>query len=125
MSDTADGSGSAAAREADAVDEVERNTKTQTAAASYTTTDHEVIRAWAEQRGARPAAVESTEDGDDAGILRFEFPDAPGGPSTQLDEIDWEPFFRTFDDRGLAFVYQEQTSEGEVSRFNKFVRREA
>jgi|tagenome__1003787_1003787.scaffolds.fasta_scaffold20890647_2 hypothetical protein len=125
MTDNADGAGSAAAREADAVDEVERNTKSQTTAASYTTTDHDVIKAWAEQRGARPAAVESTEGGDDAGILRLEFPDAPGGSSAELDEVDWEPFFRTFDDRGLAFVYQEQTSDGEVSRFSKFVRRSA
>jgi len=39
-----------------------------------------------------------------------------------VDEVDREPFFTTFDDRGLAFVYQEKTSDGAVSRFNKFVR---
>jgi hypothetical protein len=123
MPDNADGSGSQAAQQAGAVEEVERNTKTQTTAASYTTTDHDVIKAWAEQRGARPAAVKSTEGGDDSGILRLEFPDAPGGSSRDLDDVDWESFFRTFDDRGLAFVYQEQTADGELSRFNKFVRR--
>jgi hypothetical protein len=123
MSDTPDGHGSEAAQQADAVDDVERNTKTQTTAASYTTTDHDVIKAWATARGAKPASVETTEGDDDAGILRFEFPDAPGGASANLDEVDWEPFFRTFDDRGLAFVYQEKTSDGESSRFNKFVRR--
>jgi hypothetical protein len=122
MSETADGSGSQAARDAGGVEDVERNTKSQTTAASYTTTDHDVIKAWASKRGARPAAVESTEGGDDAGILRLEFPDAPDGSSPGLDEVDWEPFFRTFDERGLAFVYQEQASDGEVSRFNKFVR---
>ena len=53
MSDTPDGHASEAAQQAGAVDEVERNTKSQTTAASYTTTDHEVIRAWAEARGAR------------------------------------------------------------------------
>jgi hypothetical protein len=120
MSD-GNGSGSAAAREADAIDEVERNTKTPTTAASYTTTDHGVIKAWAQQRGARPAAVGGTQNGDDAGILRFEFRDDSG----ELDEVDWDAFFRTFDERDLAFVYQEQTSEGETSRFNKFVRRGA
>lgn len=124
MSDTGDGSGSAAAREAGAEGDVERNTKSQTTAASYTTTDHDVIRAWAEKRGARPAAVDSTQGGDDAGILRFEFPDAPDGPAENLEEVHWSPFFRTFEDRGLAFVYQEQTADGQVSRFNKFVRRE-
>jgi hypothetical protein len=124
MADRADGHASQAAREADAVDEVSRNTKSQTTAASYTTTDHDVIRTWAEARGARPAHVEGTGDGNDsdAGVLRLEFPDAPGGDSPDLGPVDWDAFFATFDDRGLAFVYQEQTSNGEVSRFNKFVR---
>jgi hypothetical protein len=98
---------------------VQRNTKTQTEAASYTTTDREVIRAWAEARGGVPASVEGTGGGDqDAGVLRIEFRDS----DAELDEVDWEPFFRTFDDRGLAFVYQEHTSDGAVSRFNKFIR---
>jgi hypothetical protein len=125
MSSTkATGKASAAARAADAVDDVTRNTKTQTTAASYTTTDHDVIRAWAEARGGRPAAVSGTGDGadhdPDAGLLRIEFRD----DDDSLDEVDWEPFFATFDDRGLAFVYQEKTSDGSPSRFNKFVRKD-
>ena len=123
MADERTGEASEAAQAAGKVDEVERNTKTQTTAASYTTTDHDVIRAWIEARGGRPAAVEGTGDGDheqDAGLLRIEFRD----DGDALDEVDWEPFFRTFDDRELAFVYQEQTSDGEQSRFSKFVRRE-
>jgi hypothetical protein len=122
--DRADGRASEAAQAADAVDEVRRNTKTQTTAASYTTTDHEVIRAWADERGAVPAAVDTTGDEPDhepdAALLRLEFRDRDS-----LDEVDWEPFFRTFEDRKLAFVYQEKTSGGEVSRFNKFVKRSA
>jgi hypothetical protein len=120
--DRADGTASEAAQSADAVGEVERNTKTETEAASYTTSDHDVIRAWAEARGGRPASVEGTGGGDsDAGVLRIEFRDTEG----DLDEVDWEPFFRTFDDRGLSFVYQERTSDGQVSRFNKFVRQDS
>jgi hypothetical protein len=122
--DRADGRASEAAQAADAVDEVRRNTKTQTTAASYTTTDHEVIRAWADERGAVPAAVDTTGDEPDhepdAGLLRLEFRDRDS-----LHEVDWEPFFRTFEDRKLAFVYQEKTSGGDVSRFNKFVKRSA
>jgi hypothetical protein len=118
--DPANGGQSEAAQAADATGEVERNTKTQTEASSYTTTDHDVIRAWAEARGGAPSSVEGTGGGDDAGVLRIEFRD----PDHELDEVDWDPFFRTFDGRGLAFVYQEHTSDGEVSRFNKFVRRE-
>lgn len=120
----ASGEASEAAREAGAVDEVTRNTKTQTTAASYTTTDHDVIRAWAEARGGRPAAVGGTGDEPahepDAGLLRIEFRD----PDDALDDVDWGPFFATFEDRGLAFVYQEKTSDGSESRFNRFVRRD-
>ena len=123
MADRPTGHASQAAQDADAVSEVTRNTKSQTTAASYTTTDHDVIRAWAEARGARPASVEDTESRDDAGILRLEFPNGPSGDSPELDEVAWDQFFETFDDRKLAFVYQEQTSDGSISRFSKFVRR--
>ena len=115
------GAASQAAQDADAVDEVTRNTKTQTEAAGYTTTDHDVIRAWAEARGGAPAAVDNTGNSSgDTGILRIEFRDDSG----DLDQVDWEPFFRTFDGRKLAFVYQEHTSDGSTSRFNKFVSRD-
>jgi hypothetical protein len=117
----ADGSGSAAAKQADAVDEVERNTKSQTTAASYTTTDHDVIRAWAEARGGSPADVAGTGDGSSGpGVLRIEFRDDSGA----LEDVDWQPFFDTFEQSGLAFVYQEKTSDGSTSRFNRFIRRD-
>ena len=124
MSDTADGHASKAAKDADAVGDVSRNTKSQTTAASYTTTDHDVIRAWAEARGARPASVASTAGKNDAGILRLDF---PGGDDNDdgLNDVDWTPFFETFDDRKLAFVYQEKTSDGSESRFSKFVSRDS
>ena len=32
---------------------------------SNTTTDHETIRRWAEERGGEPATVRGTEDGDE------------------------------------------------------------
>jgi hypothetical protein len=122
MTDKQDGHASAAAQEADAVDEVSRNTKSQTTAASYTTTDHDVIRAWAEARGGRPATVSGTEDsGAGGGVLRIEF----DASSDRLDDADWDEFFKVFDDRGLAFVYQEKTSDGETSRFNKLVSRDS
>jgi hypothetical protein len=122
MSDKQDGHASPAAQEADAVDEVTRNTKSQTTAASYTTTDHDVIRAWAEARGGRPATVSGTADsGAGGGVLRIEF----DASEERLDDADWDEFFQVFDDRGLAFVYQEQTSDGETSRFNKLVSRDS
>lgn len=44
------------------------------AEARLTTTDHDAIRQWMEQRGARPAAVKNTLAGDDAGVLYVDFP---------------------------------------------------
>lgn len=73
--------------------------------------------------GSVPAAVESTGDQPDhepdAGLLRFEFRDNP-----DLDEVDWDAFFRTFEDRRLAFLHAEETSDGEQSCFNKLIRRD-
>jgi hypothetical protein len=85
---------------------------------SLTTTDHDTIRKWAEKRGGKPAAVKASGD-KDTGILRIDFPGYSGGDS--LEEISWEEFFKKFDEKKLNFLYQEKTSDGEESRFNKFV----
>jgi len=90
---------------------------------SKTTTEHKTIRAWSEARGGKPATVKSTERDGEAGILRIDFPGYSGGGS--LEEISWEEFFKKFDEKNLAFLYQEHTSGGEESRFFKLVSREA
>lgn len=88
---------------------------------SNVTTDHVVIRRWAEERGAHPASVASTASEDDPGIVRLDFPGYTGESS--LSEISWEDFFEKFEEKELAFVYQERTLDGEVSNFNKLVSR--
>lgn len=85
-------------------------------AQANTTTDHNTIRKWAEQRGGHPARVKTEGSG---GILRIDF----GEPDENLEEIEWDEFFKIFDDRNLAFLYQERTQSGETSRFSKFVER--
>jgi len=45
---------------------------------SHATTDHEVIKRWAEQRKGHPAAVERTAGNDDVGIIRIDFPGYSG-----------------------------------------------
>jgi hypothetical protein len=91
---------------------------------SRTTTDHDEIRRWAEERGAQPAEVEGTERGqDDTGILRLDFPGYTGTPP--LRHISWDEWFDKFDASGLALVYQEATARGQRSNFNKLVAREA
>ena len=85
-----------------------------------TTTDHKVIRKWIEERKGRPTVVEGTEGKDGEGILRVDFRE----PDDKLAEISWDDFFKTFDDRNLAFLHQDRTKDGSTSRFFKFVHRE-
>jgi hypothetical protein len=88
---------------------------------SKVTTDHEVIRRWAEARGARPARVRGTGGPGDPGILRLDFP--TDGPDPKLEEISWDEWFRAFDANQLAFVYEDKTADGKPSNFNKLVSR--
>ena len=46
-------------------------------------------------------------------------------PDDKLEDISWDDFFKTFDDRKLAFLHQDKTKDGSTSRFFKFVHRES
>jgi len=96
-----------------------KKTSTSSKASSQTTTDHDQIRSWAEQRKGKPAMVKGTDDKNGSGILRIDFPGYSGKDT--LEEISWEDFFKKFDDSKLEFLYQDKTSTGKESRFNKFV----
>jgi len=80
---------------------------------SLATTHHDVIRAWAEARGGRPATVDGSEHGDHLGVLRFDF----GDDTPNLRHVSWEEWFATFDDRRLNFLYQEEKTDGRQSTF--------
>jgi hypothetical protein len=82
---------------------------------SLVTTDHDVIRRWAEERGAVPATVEGTGPGGRPGVLRFDFP--RGGRDERLQEVSWDDWFATFDERRLNFIYQEERTDGRQSNF--------
>jgi hypothetical protein len=88
---------------------------------SKRTTNHDKIRQWVEARNGKPARVQGTGNEDDAGLLRIDFPD--NDEDDELEELSWDEFFEKFDEKRLAFVYQEQTVKGEPSHFNKFVTR--
>jgi hypothetical protein len=87
---------------------------------SKTTKEHEVIRRWVEERDGRPAYVEGTERDGDVGVLRIEFPGY--GDEAGLSLINWNEFFDKFDEKNLTFLYQDETADGEVSRFFKFIK---
>ena len=91
-------------------------------AASHMTTDHDLIRHWAESRGGKPATIRGADKGDEtAGIPLIDFPSYAG--EGRLEYVTWDRFFQTFDDQSLAMVYQEQTDRGEQSRLSRFVAR--
>ena len=92
------------------------------AGASRSTTDHKTIRAWVEERGGKPAAVKGTGGKEDTGILRIDFPGV--GDEASLEEISWDDFFEKFEEKKLAFLYQEEMKSGSESRFFKFVSRD-
>ncbi|HXG40946.1 MAG TPA: hypothetical protein VNJ28_08390 [Candidatus Limnocylindrales bacterium] len=78
------------------------------------TRSHEVIRAWAAARDARPAIA--TRRGDRPGVLRFDF----RGDGGRLEPVDWDEWFRTFDERKLVMLFQETTRDGRQSNFFRF-----
>lgn len=78
------------------------------------TQDHEVIRKWAEERGAKPATVPGTGPEDKLGVMRFDF---PGYDGEDLEHVSWEEWFERFDERGLRFIYQEHKKDGSQSNF--------
>jgi predicted HTH domain antitoxin len=81
---------------------------------SLVTTDHEVIRRWAQARKAVPATVAGTEHEGHLGVLRFDF---PGYTGDRLTEVSWDEWFEAFDKRRLNFIYQERQSSGKRSNF--------
>lgn len=83
-----------------------------------TTTDHDTIRKWAEQHGGKPAAVDRTHQKGDVGIIRVMFPKAPNSEHGHLVEISWDEFFKEFEDRELALLYDPK------SMFSKIIGRD-
>lgn len=86
-------------------------------AQAKTTTDHDTIKRWVEERGGCPAHVKSTGSRKDPGVLRIDYTGFSGKQS--LEKISWKAFFDAFEQNKLAFLYQD---EGE-SRFSKLVSR--
>lgn len=84
---------------------------------TQTTTAHEEIRRWVEEREGQPARVEGTN------LLRIDYKGFSGEDT--LEKISWDEFFKVFDENKLAFIYQEETKDGGESRFSKFVERDS
>jgi hypothetical protein len=92
------------------------------ASKTNTTTDHDEIRSWVEEHDGKPASVRGTDDGDEAGVLRIDFPGGAG--EEQLEHISWDEWLAKFDKNELAFLYQQEKASGEDSTFFKLVSRD-
>ena len=77
------------------------------------TQNHDVIKHWAEERGAVPATIQSN-DANNPRVLRFNF---PGYGGQNLQEITWEQWFKPFDARDLVFLFQQRKGDGSQSNF--------
>jgi hypothetical protein len=82
------------------------------------TRNEEVIRAWAAERDAEPAAIRA-----DDGSLRTLRLDFPGGDDLTTERrgsprhVPWDEWLRTLRDRNLTFRYQERRRDGRTSTF--------
>jgi hypothetical protein len=87
-----------------------------------TTTDHNEIKSWVEERGGHAARVRGTEGKNSVGLLRIDYPGFSGEET--LEEITWDEFFKAFDRERLVFLYQDETKDGKQSRFSKLISRD-
>jgi hypothetical protein len=89
--------------------------------ATRSTTDHETIRRWVEERGGRPARTGPEGRTGAVGALHIDFPSSvPGRP---VQSISWEEFFADFDGQGLEFLYTDEPTAGGPSRVWRFALR--
>jgi ferritin-like metal-binding protein YciE len=99
-----------------------RTAMARTARSGHTTTDHDFIRGWVEERGGWPARVKGTGAKGDAGLIRIDFPGFSGGDS--LERIGWDEWFQGFDGNNLAFLHRDMShGGGDLDRFNKLISR--
>ncbi|MCB1883046.1 MAG: hypothetical protein KDG89_03460 [Geminicoccaceae bacterium] len=82
-------------------------------ATAHVTIDHDLIKSWAEERGGHPAVL---RDPDETAVrIAFE--------RNETAIVGWEVFFRTFEERNLALLYQSRNRDGRLSRFCRLVTR--
>ncbi len=82
------------------------------------TTNHELIRSWAENRGGKPAKAPPGEE-ENINLLRIKFSDE----EKDFKETSWEEFLYIFEDKDLIFLYQDELEEVKNNHFHKFAPR--
>ena len=83
------------------------------------TTDHGEMRKWVKERKGHPIHLKGMLDADEIPIS-IKLPHS----TMEGSEITWDEFFKQFDDRNLAFEYEERNEEGELSLFFKLIKQQ-
>jgi hypothetical protein len=86
-----------------------------------TTTDHNQIKQWVNERGGHPARVKGTNEKGGSGVLVIDYPGYSG--TKTLEAISWDEFFKGFEENELAFLYDDEKEAGNLSRFSKLINR--
>jgi len=83
------------------------------------TENHDTIKNWVEERYGEPALVEGVIDKGKAGeMLRIDF---PSHSEKGLKSISWELFFEIFEENNLAFLYHENTLNGDENKYYELI----
>ena len=77
------------------------------------TRSHEVIREWAEARGAMPVSITADDLSRRSGLLRIR----AGVDEERLARIAWDEWFDAFEDDKLVFVFRSTRTTGRRSNF--------
>jgi len=96
-----------------------RDEKADRPGQTLATRSPEVVRAWAEARGGRPATATRGDDGRPRSLrIRFRDDNGDGGSrSSRLEEISWDDWLGVVAERDLVFLYQEERRDGRQSTF--------
>jgi hypothetical protein len=85
------------------------------------TVDHDEIRAWVEAHGGRPVRTRASGAPEGAGSPQIDFLHGRGDRS--LEPVDWDEWFRMFDDNDLAVLFRDEQPDGWAQASVEFVRR--
>jgi hypothetical protein len=82
------------------------------------TRNHQVIRAWATLRHAKPVLLRASDRSDPIQALRLQVSDRR---VSEYDHVTWNEWFELMDGANLTFIYQERTLSGGWSDLYRFV----
>jgi hypothetical protein len=82
------------------------------------TRNHQVIRAWATLRHAKPVLLRASNPSDPIEALRLQVSDRR---VSEYDHVTWDEWFELMDGANLTFIFQERTADGGWSDLYRFI----